>query len=87
MEYALKKGADGIFVTGCRTGDCYFRHGNRWFDQRMEGERQPILRKRADRNRIKVFRAAETDSKQLHNEINKFQDLLVQLKSKDDKEV
>ncbi|MDH5766003.1 MAG: hydrogenase iron-sulfur subunit, partial [Gammaproteobacteria bacterium] len=76
IEYALKKGADGVFVTGCRTGDCYFRHGNKWFDERLAGNRQPILRKRADRARINIFRAAETDCKALRQELEKFQQKL-----------
>ena len=84
IEYALKHGAEGVFVTGCRTGDCYYRHGNRWFDKRIEGERQPVLRKRADRSRIKVFRAAETEGKALRHEITKFQESLGQLTETDD---
>ena len=80
VEYALKKGADGIFITGCRTGDCYFRHGNKWMDERFDGERRPILRKRAERARINVFRAAETDCKELKAELDKFQQSLVQLR-------
>jgi len=80
VEYALKKGADGVFITGCRTGDCYFRHGNKWMDERFDGERKPILRKRAERARINVFRAAETDCKELKAELDKFQQSLVQLR-------
>lgn len=76
VEYALTHGADGVFVTGCRTGDCFYRHGNLWMDERFDGKRQPILRKRADRSRIKVFRAAVTDSKQLHKELAEFEEHL-----------
>lgn len=80
IEYALKQGADGVFVTGCRTGDCYYRHGNAWFDERLDNSRQPGLRKRADRRRINVFRAAETDCKKLRKELAGFQTQLAQLK-------
>jgi len=80
IEYALKQGADGVFVTGCRTGDCYYRHGNRWFDERLDNSRLPGLRKRADRRRINVFRAAETDCKKLRKELAHFQQTLAQLK-------
>ena len=73
VEYALAHGADGVFISGCRTGDCFFRYGNVWMDERFAGERQPIMRKRADRSRIKVSRAAETDKKQLHKEIKEFE--------------
>ncbi len=73
VEYALANGADGVFITGCRSGDCYYRHGNIWTDKRLDGSRQPILRRRADRSRIKIFRAAATDSKKLHRALVEFQ--------------
>ena len=73
VEYALDRGADGVLITGCRTGDCYYRYGNEWMDQRFNGSRRPILRSRADRDRIKVFRAAETDCKQLRLAVKDFQ--------------
>lgn len=83
VEYALSHGADGVFITGCRTGDCFFRYGNVWADERFDGERQPILRKRADRSRIKVFRAAVTDRKGLHKELAEFENHLTSLNEKD----
>ena len=73
VEYALKQGADGVFVTGCRKGDCYYRYGNVWMDKRFEGLRKPVLRERADRSRIRVYRAAETDQKKLLKELAGFQ--------------
>lgn len=79
VEYALANGADGVFVTGCRTNDCYYRFGNVWIDKRFDGTRQPILRKRADRSRIKVFRAAATDSKKFQRELVEFQQHIKQL--------
>jgi len=79
VEYALNKGADGVLITGCRTGDCYYRYGNKWMDQRFDGSRRPILRGRADRDRIKVFRAAETDCKNLRREVTEFQEHIQKL--------
>lgn len=79
VEYALAHGADGVFISGCRTGDCFFRYGNVWMDERFAGDRQPVMRKRADRSRIKVFRAAETDSKELHKAIAEFEDYIQSL--------
>ena len=83
VEYALKQGADGVFVTGCRQGDCYYRYGNVWMDKRFEGVRKPVLRERADRSRIRVFRAAETDHKELLNRLAGFQRQILDAKSKD----
>ncbi len=80
VEYALAHGAEGVFITGCRTGDCFYRYGNVWMDERFDGERQPILRRRAERSRIKVFRAAITDKRRLHKELAEFQNYLKSLK-------
>ncbi len=72
VEYAFKQGAQGIFITGCRAGDCFFRHGNVWLDQRFVGSRKPILRPRADRGRIQVCRGAETDDKEIRRALEQF---------------
>ncbi|MBF0427897.1 MAG: cytochrome b N-terminal domain-containing protein [Magnetococcales bacterium] len=60
LDYALKNGADGVFVTGCRDGDCYHRFGNMWTEKRIAGEREPNLVKRADRRRIEQFRVSNS---------------------------
>ncbi|MGI9305492.1 MAG: hydrogenase iron-sulfur subunit [Gammaproteobacteria bacterium] len=43
---------DGIMLTGCREGDCHFRHGIRWTRQRIERQRDPYLRERVPRERL-----------------------------------
>jgi len=72
VEYALSNGADGVLITGCRTNDCFYRYGNVWMDERFNGERQPILRRRAERSRIKVFRASAMDASTLQKELSAF---------------
>lgn len=44
VEYALRGGADGVLVTGCREGSCAFRFGTQWTEQRLRGAREPHLR-------------------------------------------
>ena len=84
VEYALKKGADGVMVTGCRHNDCFYRFGNRWTRMRFEGVRKPILRGRADRNRIRVHGGSETDKKEIEKDLNAFRAELVQLNQADE---
>ena len=79
LEYALKHGADGVMVTGCRHNDCYFRFGNGWTQMRFAAERKPILRGRADRNRIRVHGAAETDKPEVEKDLADFRRKLVEL--------
>jgi quinol-cytochrome oxidoreductase complex cytochrome b subunit/coenzyme F420-reducing hydrogenase delta subunit len=54
VEFALRAGADGVLVTGCCDGDCEFRLGNRWTDERLAAMRPPRLRTRVPRERIRV---------------------------------
>jgi coenzyme F420-reducing hydrogenase delta subunit/Fe-S-cluster-containing hydrogenase component 2 len=54
VEYALRGGAAGVVVTGCRDGDCAFRFGQHWTDERLRGEREPHLRASVPRERLRV---------------------------------
>jgi coenzyme F420-reducing hydrogenase delta subunit/ferredoxin len=54
IEYALRAGADGVLVTGCRDGGCAFRLGNRWTEERIAGKRAPRLRSSVPPGRIRV---------------------------------
>ena len=54
IEYALRLGAGGVVIAGCREGDCEFRLGDRWLQQRLLGLREPRLRGRVDREQIEV---------------------------------
>ena len=54
VEYALRGGATGVVVTGCRDGDCAFRFGQRWTEERLRGEREPHLRAGVPRQRLRV---------------------------------
>ncbi|MCK4704811.1 MAG: hypothetical protein KAT90_04990, partial [Gammaproteobacteria bacterium] len=55
------------------------RFGNLWVDKRFSGERKPILRKRADRRRIRVFGGSETDKKSIESELSLFRNELLEL--------
>ncbi len=72
VEYALKQGADGVMVVGCRQNDCYFRFGNRWLLARFAGTRKPALRGRAERKRIRVHGGAEPDRHDVARDLDDF---------------
>ena len=80
VEYALKHGADGVMVTGCRENDCFYRFGNRWMNMRFDGERKPKLRGRADRDRILIHGGAQTDKRKIENQLNVFRQKLTDLR-------
>ena len=81
IEYALHEHhVDGVFVTGCRVGDCYHRMGVLWSELRLSAKREPRLRSRAERGRIKQFWASSTDSKELEYEMASFRANLLGMK-------
>ncbi len=45
VEYALREGAAGVMVSGCRANGCAYRLGNRWTEERLAGAREPHLRR------------------------------------------
>ena len=55
MELALASGADATFVCGCAIGDCHYRTGNLMIRERLEGKRNPKLRKTTDRRKVGMF--------------------------------
>lgn len=72
IDYAMRHGADGVFLTGCRSGDCLHRFGNTWTEQRLNESRDPYLRHWVPRQRLHYFWASPTDSGLLSNELVKF---------------
>jgi coenzyme F420-reducing hydrogenase delta subunit len=54
VEYALRGGADGVLVTGCREGSCAYRFGTQWTEQRLAGAREPHLRQTVPAERLRL---------------------------------
>lgn len=73
IDFALKNGADGVMVTGCRDHDCYFRLGNTLTDMRVRGDREPHLFDRTDKKRVDTFRATNADRPALTKRLADFQ--------------
>jgi coenzyme F420-reducing hydrogenase delta subunit len=65
IEYALRSGADGIVVTGCRDGGCEFRLGMEWTRERLTRLREPHLRASVPLDRIEVLPASRTEGERL----------------------
>lgn len=53
VDYAIhRRGAEGVFLLGCPNGDCHYRLGLQWTQARMRRERDPMLRRRVDLERV-----------------------------------
>ncbi len=73
IDYTLSRGeVDGVVLTGCRECGCHQRLGNRWMRQRLEGKRDPYLRKRVPTERIKVVWASKVEGDLLAEELADF---------------
>jgi quinol-cytochrome oxidoreductase complex cytochrome b subunit/coenzyme F420-reducing hydrogenase delta subunit len=80
IDFVLsRKLADGVFLTGCREGDCSYRLGIRWTDARIAGERDPRMRKRVDQNRVGKYWSGLTRRKEFFRELTAFRYHLKQL--------
>lgn len=65
VEYAIRNGADGVLVTGCRQCDCAYRLGDRWIEQRLAGIREPHLRANVPRERLHIAWCGRPDGSEL----------------------
>jgi coenzyme F420-reducing hydrogenase delta subunit/ferredoxin len=79
VEYALRAGAEGVLVTGCREGDCEFRTGAEWTLARLAGTRAPALRPSVPRERVRVAFAGRSDDAALRAALEDFRDHLRRL--------
>lgn len=79
VEYALRDGADGVLVTGCRPGGCEFRLGQQWTEERLLGQREPYLRASVPQARIAIAWADGGDEVFLAAELDKLRQRVAQL--------
>ena len=77
LEEAFKAGAEGVFVMGCQIGDCHFREGNKWCQERLLGQRPPNIKKTVDKNKVRGYWLAKCDYKKFLDKLNKFEEELV----------
>lgn len=85
IEAALKNGADGVVVTGCQIGDCYFREGNKMIRDRLLGTRVPTLKKATDRRRVIGLWLSRMQPQRLLQEVKNFSETVDKLPAQDAK--
>jgi coenzyme F420-reducing hydrogenase delta subunit len=54
VEYALRRGARGVFLLTCREGECAYRLGTELTAARFAGTREPHLRPTVPRARVRA---------------------------------
>ncbi|MCK6383075.1 MAG: hydrogenase iron-sulfur subunit [Rhodocyclaceae bacterium] len=79
VEYALRGGADGVLVTGCREGSCAFRFGTRWTEERLTRRREPHLRPTVPGERLRLAWADSHEMSHLKAALDDFREHLQSL--------
>lgn len=72
IETGLKKGAEGVFTTGCRIGDCHYREGNKFLQERLLGKRMPKLKPTVDKNRVQAYWLSALEYDKLIDKVGDF---------------
>jgi ferredoxin/coenzyme F420-reducing hydrogenase delta subunit len=87
VDFVLSRNhADGVLLLGCEDGDCNYRLGAEWTEQRMNRERDPRLRKRIDLSKVALgWRAPWCDSKGAIGMYEQFKDSLNSVEPTDEK--
>ncbi len=79
IDYVLSRNlADGVVLTGCRKNACNARFGIDWTEQRLNRERDPFLRNRVPRDRIKLAWVGPSGGGKLRDVLKQFADDLAQ---------
>jgi coenzyme F420-reducing hydrogenase delta subunit len=79
VEYALRGGADGVLVTGCREGSCAYRFGTRWTEERLTRQREPHLRPTVPEERLRLAWADGHEMSHLKATLDDFRQYLQSL--------
>ena len=77
LDFTLARGhADGVFLAGCREGDCHFRLGANWTEQRIDRQRDPYLRARVPRERLELCWGGPTRARRTREALDAFRERL-----------
>jgi ferredoxin/coenzyme F420-reducing hydrogenase delta subunit len=72
VEYALRSGAQGVLIATCPEGGCEYRLGPRFTLQRMQGLREPHLRRTVAPTEWRLIAAGRHDTEHLRAELGAF---------------
>jgi ferredoxin/coenzyme F420-reducing hydrogenase delta subunit len=73
IDYVLsRRFADGVVVAGCSENACRNRQGGEWTRQRVEGLRDPHLRTRVPRDRLRIIWSGPVSETSLGGELAGF---------------
>jgi coenzyme F420-reducing hydrogenase delta subunit len=81
IDYTLSRGlADGVALAGCGENSCYYRFGIQWTNSRLARERDPHLRARVTKDKVRVFWVGRLGGKALNQRLLEFANTLGEMK-------
>lgn len=72
VEYALRAGAAGVLVAACPDGGCEYRLGTQFTVQRLQGKREPYLRRTVSAREWRVVTAGRHQLERVREELDSF---------------
>jgi coenzyme F420-reducing hydrogenase delta subunit len=80
IDYALSKDlADGVVIAGCAESACFHRLGVAWTKARVAGQRDPYLRARVPRERVRMIWTSALETRRFEAELKAFAAQITQL--------
>ena len=80
IDYVLSKDlADGVVIAGCAESACYHRLGVVWTKARVAGQRDPYLRARVPRERVRMIWTSALETRRFEAELKAFAEEVVRL--------
>jgi F420-non-reducing hydrogenase iron-sulfur subunit len=79
LEFALRNGADGVFVCGCPLGDCFNRLGNNLIADRVVQMRRRLERQKIQPDRVATVFYGLHDQAEFVAAVREFSDRLAAL--------
>ena len=76
VEYALRSGAQGVLIAACPDGGCEYRLGTRLTLERMQGVREPHLRRTVAPAEWRMVAAGHHDLARVRQELDAFRGAL-----------
>lgn len=76
---ALKRGADGVLVAGCRPDDCHYLNGRIMAGQRIDILKELMSNKGIEPQRVRIISIAASEGTKFASEITQFVDDLIEI--------
>jgi len=73
VRRALERGFQGVFIAASLPGDCLFREGDRWLEERLSDQRKPLARLKPEQVRqVQIGHYALGDHRRLLKDLEDF---------------